>query len=66
MTSNKHQLEDSSDPFLSAYLEPFRRWLDDGEVTELLVNRPGEVWIERPAGMERHLAEVVDDRLLRA
>lgn len=64
MTSNKHQLEDPSDPFLSAYLEPFRRWLDDGEVTELLVNRPGEVWIERPEGMERHRAAVVDDRLL--
>ena len=53
-----------TDPFLSAYLDPFRSWLDDGEVTELLVNRPGEVWIERPGGMERHEAATVDDRLL--
>jgi type IV secretion system protein VirB11 len=52
------------DPFLDAYLEPFRRWLEDCEVTELLVNRPGEVWIERPGRIERHDAEAIDDRLL--
>lgn len=64
MIPNEHQPEVSSDPFLSAYLEPFSRWLVDGEVTELLVNRPGEVWIERPGGMERYRAEAIDDRLL--
>jgi type IV secretion system protein VirB11 len=52
------------DPFLDAYLEPFREWLDDADVTELLINRPGEVWIERPGGMVRHDAPAVDDRLL--
>ena len=46
--------EEGGDPFLEAYLEHFREWLDDPEVTELLVNRPGEIWIERPSGMERH------------
>lgn len=64
MIADEHQAESSPDPFLSAYLEPFRRWLADSEVTELLVNRPGEVWIERPSGMERHEAQAVDDRLL--
>jgi type IV secretion system protein VirB11 len=56
--------ETGGDPFLDAYLEPFREWLDDGDVTELLINRPGEVWIERPGGMVRHDAPAVDDRLL--
>jgi type IV secretion system protein VirB11 len=56
--------ETATDPFLEAYLEPFREWLDDGDVTELLVNRPGEIWIERPGGMIRHDAPAVDDKLL--
>lgn len=64
MIADDRPAEVVTDPFLSAYLEPFRRWLDDGEVTELLVNRPGEVWIERPAGMERHASAAIDDRLL--
>lgn len=64
MIANQSSPEVSSDPFLSAYLDPFRSWLDDDEITELLVNRPGEVWIERPAGMERHHIDAVDDRLL--
>ncbi|HET9629095.1 MAG TPA: P-type DNA transfer ATPase VirB11 [Novosphingobium sp.] len=32
--------------YLETYLEPFRRWLARETVTEILVNRPGEVWIE--------------------
>ncbi|HWJ38610.1 MAG TPA: P-type DNA transfer ATPase VirB11 [Sphingomicrobium sp.] len=56
--------EDGVDPFLEAYLEPFRAWLDQGDVTELLVNRPGEVWIEQRGQMTRHDAPSVDDSLL--
>lgn len=56
--------DDGGDPFLEAYLEHFREWLDDPEVTELLVNRPGEIWVERPSGMMRHDAPSIDDRLL--
>ena len=52
------------DPFLEAYLEPFRGWLDQPDVTELLVNRPGEVWIEQRGRMTRHDAPKVDDSLL--
>ena len=51
-------------PFLSAYLLPFRQWLDQQDVTELLVNKPGEVWIEQRGSMTRHEAWSVDDRLL--
>ena len=52
------------DPFLEAYLEPFRDWLGQPDVTELLVNRPGEVWIEQRGRMTRHDAPKVDDSLL--
>lgn len=52
------------DPFLEAYLEPFRAWLAQADVTELLVNRPGEVWIEQRGKMSRHEAPKVDDSLL--
>lgn len=55
---------DGADPFLEAYLEPFRDWLAQPDVTELLVNRPGEVWIEQRGRMTRHEAAAVDDSLL--
>ena len=54
---------DETDPFLEAYLEPFRAWLSQDDVTELLVNRPGEVWIEQRGTMTCHKAKV-DDALL--
>ena len=56
--------EGGLDPFLDAYLEPFRAWLAEADVTELLVNRPGEVWIEQRGQMTRHEAPTVDDALL--
>lgn len=52
------------DPFLDAYLEPFHDWLGQADVTELLVNRPGEVWVEQRGQMTRHDAPKVDDSLL--
>ena len=52
--------------YLEAYLAPFREWLERETVTEILVNRPGEVWIEdaRLAGMQRIERAEIDDRLL--
>jgi len=52
--------------YLEAYLLPFRQWLDRDTVTEILVNRPGEVWIEdsRHTGMQRVEAADIDDRLV--
>ena len=55
---------DGVDPFLEAYLEPFRGWLAEPDVTELLVNRPGEVWIEQRGRMTRRDAPDIDDALL--
>jgi type IV secretion system protein VirB11 len=52
--------------YLDAYLAPFQRWLDVDTITEILVNRPGEVWIEDAAhpGMQRIEAPEIDDRLV--
>lgn len=32
--------------YLSSYLAPFEPWLRRDDVTDILVNRPGEIWIE--------------------
>lgn len=66
MSKEENQLSeaDGVDPFLEAYLEPFRGWLDQPDVTELLVNRPGEVWTEQRGKMTCHRAPKVDDALL--
>jgi type IV secretion system protein VirB11 len=52
--------------YLDAYLAPFRVWLERESVTEILVNRPGEVWIEDATdpGMQRIEIPGLDDRLL--
>ena len=52
--------------YLDAYLAPFRQWLERDTVTEILVNRPGEVWIEDAAhpGMQKVLVPEIDDRLV--
>ena len=52
--------------YLQAYLEPFRPWLECETVTEILVNRPGEVWIEdaTEAAMRPIRLPEVDDTLL--
>lgn len=54
--------------YLDAYLTPFRPWLDKESVTEILVNKPGEVWIEdaESPGMQcLPLPEVTDILLQR-
>jgi type IV secretion system protein VirB11 len=52
--------------YLAAYLAPFRRWLERDTVTEIMVNRPGEVWIEEATqpGMQRIETPEIDDRLV--
>ena len=52
--------------YLDAYLAPFRQWLERDTVTEIIVNRPGEVWIEDSGqpGMQRIEAGAIDDKLV--
>ena len=59
-------LQSDRSVYLDAYLKPFREWLDRDTVTEILVNRPGEVWIEDAAspGMRCVATPHIDDRLV--
>jgi type IV secretion system protein VirB11 len=52
--------------YLEAYLAPFQRWLERDTVTEIIVNRPGEVWIEdaEHPDMQRLEAAEIDDKLV--
>jgi type IV secretion system protein VirB11 len=52
--------------YLEAYLAPFRHWLDKESVTEIVVNRPGEIWVEDCAdpGMRRFQTPEIDNTLL--
>ena len=52
--------------YLDAYLAPFRQWLERDGVTEILVNRPGEVWVEEAGagGMQCIASPEIDDRLI--
>ena len=52
--------------YLDAYLAPLRPWLDRETVTEILVNRPGELWVEDAAqpGMQRIALPEITDTLL--
>lgn len=55
--------------YLEAYLAPLAPWLEREDVTDILINRPGEVWIETGAGTERleapELTETALGRLAR-
>lgn len=51
--------------YLNMFLQPLGRWLDEPSVTELFVNRPGEVWVEREGGaIERREAGEITDQLV--
>jgi len=41
------------------FLLPLRPWMDDAEVTEVCINRPGEVWCERACVWERHEVQAI-------
>ncbi len=59
-------LAPSGSVYLDAYLAPFRQWLERDTVTEIIVNRPGEIWIEdaEHPGMQRIKAAEIDDKLV--
>jgi type IV secretion system protein VirB11 len=59
-------LAPSGSVYLDAYLAPFRPWLERDTVTEIIVNRPGEIWVEdaEHPGMQRIKAPQIDDKLV--
>ncbi|MBV1689194.1 P-type DNA transfer ATPase VirB11 [Novosphingobium sp. G106] len=65
--SSGHKAQMPRSVYLDAYLAPLRPWLERESVTEILVNRPGELWIEDAAvpGMQRIALPAIDDELLK-
>jgi type IV secretion system protein VirB11 len=56
----------SSQPlvFLDAFLAPLAAALGRADVTDVYVNRPGELWLETEHGVERHEDPRLDDEAL--
>jgi type IV secretion system protein VirB11 len=51
--------------YLDAYLAPLAPWLSRPDVTDLLINRPGEVWVETSGGaMSREPADQLTEQAL--
>lgn len=50
--------------YLRTYLTPFARWLDEPDITDILVNKPGEIWIDSSRGLQRIPAPDVTDVML--
>ncbi|WP_288936132.1 P-type DNA transfer ATPase VirB11 [uncultured Sphingomonas sp.] len=48
--------------YLDTFLAPLRPWLDAADVTDLFVNRAGEIWVERNGGAAaRHDVAILTD-----
>lgn len=55
----------SAFPFLDAFLAPLAEHLVEADITDIFINRPGELWIERLGGaIERHTEPKLTDDLL--
>lgn len=51
--------------YLLSYLEPLGPWLVRDDVTDIYINRPGELWAETLGGdIERHDVSILDDTML--
>lgn len=50
--------------YLDAFLAPLAEFLSRAEVTDLYINRPGELWLETAGGSERHDVPALDDASL--
>ncbi len=53
---------DGSGIFLRQFLSPIQAWLDRDDVSEVCINEPGVVWVEKMGGMgmERHVVGAID------
>lgn len=68
LPASETELPDSSSRsvYLDAYLAPFKPWLERETVTEILVNQPGELWVEDASqpGMQRISLPELTNQLL--
>lgn len=54
------------DASVQVFLEPLAEWLNDEAVTEIAVNAPGTVWIEKRSRWSAHPCPQASTRLLKA
>lgn len=58
-------MTESAASYLQIYLGPLRAQLERTDVTDIYVNRPGELWVETlEGGIERHVAPELTEVLL--
>lgn len=50
--------------YLDAFLAPLAEPLSRDDVTDIYINRPGELWLDTSSGVERHEAPSLDDASL--
>lgn len=50
--------------YLGTFLAPLIPYLDREDVTDLYINRPGELWLETATGSERHIEPRLDEASL--
>ncbi|MEO7366215.1 MAG: P-type DNA transfer ATPase VirB11 [Sphingomicrobium sp.] len=50
--------------YLDAFLAPLAESLSRTDVTDIYINRPGELWLETSTGVERHDIDELDDAAL--
>lgn len=51
--------------YLESYLAPFAEWLRQPDVTDIYVNRPGELWVERLSTLpEKIMVPKLDGKIL--
>ncbi|MCB2085415.1 MAG: P-type DNA transfer ATPase VirB11 [Sphingomonadaceae bacterium] len=51
--------------YLDSFLAPLAPWLSQDDVTDIWINRPGEVWVERlGGGISQQLEPALDAKLL--
>ena len=41
-------------PGANGLLKPIQQWLDDSQISEILLNRPQEIWIEKEGELKAH------------
>jgi len=53
--------------YLDAYLRPLAAWLEREDITDILINKPGEIWVETVGGETQRFAapELTDTALWR-
>jgi type IV secretion system protein VirB11 len=54
------------DASVQVFLEPLAEWLNDEAVTEVAINSPGTVWVEKRSRWSAHPCQQANTRLLKA